>query len=154
LNLFQLHTGRQKMMFWHTFWWIYVKGQAAALLSPLLPLYLWCFRPPKSRRTLDALWLAIHHCASQDSLQFPVPRYTECGGGGSSVGTVLSLFLSGDRWRHAILGYLPKLQLSITHLANTGRGKFTPRENEVKISWPVIFGDFPDPGSIRVKVCM
>jgi hypothetical protein len=63
------------------------------------------------------------------------------GVGGSLVGLAFSLFLSGLMAQHR----------SRTHLQNTGRGKFPPRESEVRTDGTRHLAGFPDPGSIRVK---
>jgi hypothetical protein len=96
-DLFELMTWPQKMTFWHPFWHIFVRNQAAA--SPAEPPL-----PPGFTAYTDHLSAGEvppgHGPQSgaapvKNSNQFPVAGRIECGWGGFSVVLALSLFLSG-----------------------------------------------------------
>ncbi len=95
LNLFKLHTGRQKMTFWYTVHFDEFKSKVRPQCQPGTPApsawFCCCFRPHKIERSPDVLWSAFRRCTSQKSNQLPVLGHTECGGG---VGWVHSLALS------------------------------------------------------------
>jgi hypothetical protein len=66
------------------------------------------------------------------------------GVAGSQSGPLSLSFLLYS-WRRTILGRFPKPQRSMTHYTNTGRGEFTPRENEVKTERTPVLNILPGP---------
>jgi hypothetical protein len=146
LNIFELQTRHQKMMFLLPFLCI-VKIPAAALpcWPPLFCLVL---------MLLQTTWGAgevSQGCGPQSSaapVNIPVSFWSWAAqsswGGGFSVGPALLLFLSEQLEPHRSW-QIPKTVCSITRLANTGESKFRPGECEVKTERTPVLDSLPRP---------
>jgi hypothetical protein len=110
-------------------------------------------RPPEIKRSPAWPWSAVRWGSSQHSNQFLVPGRVECGGM-RVLSRASSLTLSKCSTYiccRTVLGRFLKPHHSITHLPNTGRGEFTPREIKVKTERTPVVYRLLDPSWIRVN---
>ncbi len=104
-NIFELHTGCQKIMFWHTSSRIYEKKSAVAPPTTPPPQFYCTFRSSKGRKTTD---INVVCSAIQHSHNLLAPRLTECG-----VRQILSWVhsLAPSKWTPMVVqisGQIPK----------------------------------------------
>ncbi len=146
-NLYEHQTLRQKMMFWLPFWHFFIR-RSVSTRPPYLPAsdqFCCHFRPPERGRSPAGLWSAVRCGVSQHSNQFLVSGHLECGGRRVLSRAGLSLFLSVIHNVATPLWKILKPQRSITHLPDTGKGEFTPRESEVKTERTLVVKELPGP---------
>ncbi len=109
----------KKMMFWCTFWHIFVSSTATvpSWQPPPLAQFYCFYRPHEVAKSPAGLWSTVRHSASQNFNQFPVRGCVECGGWQVFSRPSLSLFLSALLVPHRS-GHVPetdRLYCAVTH---------------------------------------
>ncbi len=106
-------------------------GRGDILLTPPpLRLVLLCIQTTLGQEKSAVVCSAVRHQSTFQSVSGHGPHRV-WGMAGSQSGPLSLSFLLYS-WRRTVLGRFLKPQRSMTHYAKTGRGEFTPHENEVK----------------------